>query len=374
MVLLATAVLAATGWPARSYRDSDWLQYYAGSRAILEGASPWDAAWWRDFYRDAGSSALTAPPHTPDTPADWTTPYPLWTFLALLPFAVLPMGIAAPLFAVLEVAAVLAAAWALAATILPRRAVPLAIALVASSQPLAVLIAGGNLTGYAAAAFTLALVALLRGRPALAGVLLAGCLLKPHVFALAAVALVAGAPARTRPRLLAGAAAGAAALVVPAFALRPGWVAEWLGAAARLQDTSFSNATGWTIARPLTAAWVPLSALVVAACVVAFGVWWWRARPDLPRLVAAALPLSVLVAPHGWTYDHIALVPTLIVGLHAVLHARRLVLPAFALLVAALPWAMAVVAVALNTEDLSAVLLVCALVAMLSRWPRGSAA
>src|SRR5688500_5537977 len=34
VVLLATAVLAAIGWPARSYRDSDWLQYYAGSRAI----------------------------------------------------------------------------------------------------------------------------------------------------------------------------------------------------------------------------------------------------------------------------------------------------------------------------------------------------
>ena len=374
-MLLTTAVLAAIGWPARSYRDSDWLQYYAGSRAVLEGASPWDAAWWRDFYQDAGSVALTAPPHSPDTPADWTTPYPLWTFVLLLPFALLPLSGAAPLFAVLEIAAVLAATFALARAVLPRRAVPLALALVASSQPLAVLIAGGNLTGFAAAAFTFAVVALLRGRPLLAGVLLAGCLLKPHVFVLAALALVAGAPARARPRLVAGAAAGAAIVVLPTILLRPGWVPEWLAAAARLQDTSFSNATGWTIARPLTAAWVPVSALVVAVCVLAFGVWWWRARPGVLRLVAGALPVSVLVAPHGWTYDYIALLPTAVVGIGAAVRAPgRLALAAFALLVTAAPWAMAIVAVALNTEDLSAALLVCAEVAILSRWPRGSAA
>lgn len=374
VVLLATAVLAAIGWPARSYRDSDWLQYYAGSRAILEGASPWDAAWWRVFYQDVGSVALTAPPHSPDTPPDWTTPYPLWTFVLLLPFALLPLALAAPLFAVLEIAAVLAATYALAATLLPRRAVPLALALVASSQPLAVLIAGGNLTGFAAAAFTVAVVALLGGRPLVAGLLLAACLLKPHVLALAAVALIAGAPAHTRRRLITGAVAGTTIVVLPTLLLRPGWVAEWLAAASRLQDTSFSNATGWTIARPLTAAWLPLSALVVAVCVLAFLVWWWRTRPDVVRLVGAALPVSMLVAPHGWTYDYITLLPTVIVGIGAAVRAPgRVVLPAFAVIVAAAPWTMAIVAVALNTEDLSAALLVCAEFAILSRWPRGSA-
>lgn len=356
----AVAVLAMFGWPARAYVASDWMQYYAGSHALLEGASPYDAAWWRAFHERVGAPVQTGPPHPTDPAQDWTTPYPLWTFVLLLPFALLPIVLAAPAFAVAQVALVLVSAWALARALVPRRAIALAVLLVAASQPLWSLVAGGNMTGFAASAFTFALVAVIARRPFAAGVLLALCLVKPHVFVLAALAVVVGLPAAQRPRLVLGSALATAAIVLPTFALRPAWVPEWLSAAGRLQATALSNATGWTLTRPLTADFGPWSALVVGVSLVALVIWWWRLRPDVVRLAAATLPASVLVAPHGWSYDYIALVPTVVVAVAVASRARPPALVSLALTASVLPWLGNVVAFARNGEELSALVLVLA--------------
>jgi hypothetical protein len=362
LCVAATAVLALAGWPGRLYRDSDYVQYYAGSRALLEGQSPYDHAWWTEFHRRIGSEALSAPPHTGDAASDWTTPYPLWTFVALLPFAVFPLSVAEPLFATVQVVLVVAATLALGAVFLarPRRDAPMAVALVLASQPLWVLVAGGNVTGFATAAFTFALATLLAGRPRLAGLALAGCLIKPHLFALGAVVLVAAMPAAQRARFVTGALAGALVLIVPAFIAQPGWVGDWLREAGRLQSSSASNATGWTIARVFTTDFGPLSVLVVIACAAAFALWWWRVRPALPILVAGAMPVSVLVAPHGWSYDYIALVPTVVAGvaLASAARLRTLALAFVALVAVVVPWVLYIVAFRRNGEDLSALLLI----------------
>ena len=374
LCLLATAVLAQIGWPGRAYLDSDYVQYYAGSTALLEGASPYDHTWWNDFYRRVGSLGTTGQLRTGEPSLDWTTPYPLPTFIALLPFALLPLSIAAPLFAAAQIALIFGAALALCAVTLTRREVPVVLALIAASQPLWLLVAGGNATGFAAAAFALALAALLCGRALLAGLLLAGLVIKPHLFVLAVVALIVGAPAHVRARLLSGAAAATLALVVPAFVLQPGWVGDWLREAGRLQASSFSNATGWTIGRPFTAAFLIPSALVVLACVAALLVWWWRARPDLMGLVAGALPASLLVAPHGWSYDYIALLPTVIAGvaLAAGSRMRMVALAVVALLAVVLPWLLYIVATGRNGEDLSALVLIVAEVAIIAALRRRS--
>ena len=370
LAVAATAVLVISGWPGRLYRDSDYMQYYAGSRALLEGASPYDHAWWAEFHQRVESQALSAPPRTGNAGIDWTTPYPLTTFVALLPFAIFPLRIAEPLFAAAQVALLVGAVLALAAVVLPqpRRDAGVALALVASSQPFWVLIAGGNVTGFAAAACGLALASLLSGRPRLAGALLAGCLVKPHLFALVAIALLVGTPPEARRRLFVGGLIGAAVLVVPAFILQPGWVGDWLREAGALQVTSASNATGWTIARPFTADFRLWSALVIVACVGGLVAWWMRARPELSRLVAAALPVSVLIAPHGWSYDYIALVPSVVVGAAMASGSRRRIvgLLMLAVLVVLAPWTFYLVAFRRNGEDLSAWLLVVAEVLLIT--------
>ena len=368
----AAVVLAVVGWPGDLYRDSDWMQYYAGSRALLEGASPYDHAWWAAFHERVGSEALSAPPRTGNIDADWTTPYPVPTFIALLPFAVFPLRMAEPLFVAVQVAMVFGASLSLASAILarPRRVAPIVLALVVGSQPFWVLVAGGNVTGFAAAFFTLGLAAVASGRARLAGVLLAGCLLKPHLFALGAVVLFLVTPAGERRRLVSGAALGAALLLIPAFVLDPGWIAEWSREASRLQQTSASNATGWTIARPFISDFRLASAIVIVLAVGGLGAWWMRARPALPGLMAAAMPVSVLVAPHGWSYDYIAALPTIVV-MSGVASASRHSMVALSALVAFAvfaPWALYIVAFQRNGEDLSAWLLVAAEVAVIASY------
>ncbi|HUQ41434.1 MAG TPA: glycosyltransferase 87 family protein [Candidatus Limnocylindrales bacterium] len=370
----AVLALAVTGWPARTYIDSDFMQYYAGSHALIERASPYDQTWWNDFHRRSGSIVATGAPHTGDPATDWTTPYPLWVFLLLVPFALVPLAVAAPLFALTQIALVLAATFALATVVLrqsPGR-VPFAVVSVAASQPLWALTYGGNVTGFAAAGLTAALAALLTGRAFLAGVLLAGCLLKPHLFLVAAIAMVFAARSDQRRPLAIGAIGSALVLLAISFALDPGWVPGWLRAASRLQETSFSNASGWTILRPVTTQFVGPSAAIVIACVAALAVWWRRTRPTPLRAVAAALPVSVLLAPHAWSYDYIVLVPVVVWGFLVASVARVPALASLAVVVfaVALPWILNVVAFARNGEDLSAWLLVAAEVLLITVVPR----
>jgi len=42
--LALVLVLGTIGWPAGDVRDADHFQFWAGSRALLEGASPYDLA------------------------------------------------------------------------------------------------------------------------------------------------------------------------------------------------------------------------------------------------------------------------------------------------------------------------------------------
>lgn len=367
---VAIAVLTSAGWPARSYLNSDFMQYYAGSRALLEDASPYDQAWWNKFHERLGSIVNTGPPHTGDPTTDWTTPYPLWTFVLFLPIAVFPFDMAAPVFAVLQIVLVLMAAAVLARMLLPdqRGGTPVVLALIVASEPLWVLTAGGNTTGFVAAAFAAATAAILARRATIAGILLSLLLMKPHLIVLGAIALFIGARPELRRPLAAGAVAGASVLIVPTLVLRPNWVGDWLRAASRLQDTSLSNASGWTIARPFTPDFIVPSAIVVILCVLALAMWWWRDRPPLPSLVAGALPVSVLVAPHAWSYDYILLVPSVVLGVAIASgsRARAAGLFGLALVVVLVPWILYIVALRRNGEDLSAWLLVAAEVLLIT--------
>ena len=355
-VLAATIALALLGWPWSAYRDSDFVQYYAGARSIVEGATPYDHTWWTEFHERVGSRALHAPPHS-GGPGDWTTPYPLWTFVLLVPFALIPPAVAAPFFAASQFGLVLGATLALGSVALTerRRDLPLALAIVAFSEPLWTLTAGGNVSGFAAAAFAFALAALLAGRPRVAGALLVGCLLKPHLFVIAGIALVASA-GRFRRDLILSASVSTAVLTLVTFALDPGWIAQWLGEAARLEATSFSNATGWTIARPFLSDYIGVSTAVVVVTVLALALWAVRQRPAPLPLVAASLPVSVLVAPHGWSYDLIALLPCVVYGLERanVARARAVALAIVVVVAVLLPWVLLVGASARNSEDIFA--------------------
>ncbi|MDP9265263.1 MAG: DUF2029 domain-containing protein [Chloroflexota bacterium] len=371
----AVLALAGAGWPGRDYRSGDFFQYYAGAAAVASGASPYDTRWWTDFSSRQGSTALHNPPEPSSGDAAWTTPYPLHLFVAILPIALMPLDLAAALWLVAQALCIAVGLAFVARQLLtdPRRDGLLLSAIALAFQPLWLFPGNGNLTGFLFGAVAGAVGMTLRGRPFAAGAFLAVCSVKPQSLVLVAIALVLATPARDRLRMLEGSALIAVPLLATAFALQPGWIAGWLEVAAALQRTHFSNATGWTIDRIVPGTPVATAPIAVAAAVAVLGAWWWRVRPAPAWAVAAAIPVSVFAAPHGWTYEQLYLLISAAVIIGAVAKAaprtRTLVLVAVAAVFGPIPWALYAWDLGRNGEEPSAAvpLLVFGLVLLVRR-------
>jgi len=305
------------------------------------------------------------------------TPYPLWTFVPLVPLAFLPLAAAAATWLVLQLSALLAGLVVLGRVVLarPRRDLPVLLAVAADAQPLWIVAGGGNISGLVSAALAGSVAATLTGRAALGGALLALTLLKPQSFAIVALALLVGLPAAGRTAFVGAGLAVAVLLAGASFALDPGWIAGWWRSATVLQSTEFSNATGWTLGRLVSAgpAATITSVAAVLGTIAILIRWAWTARPALPWLIAAAVPVSIFSSPHGWSYDQVALLVSAGVVLGGAPDrgpARVWHLVAIALVFDALPWLLYAVALARADEKLSAITPLAALAVVLWAWRR----
>src|SRR5512133_574828 len=163
---IATAALAAIGWPASVYRHNDFAGFWVGSRLLLDGVDPYDFGPFLDLHRQIGSQGLAINP--PGTAYG----YPLTTALIFAPFALLPIELAAPLWFVVQATLATAAIAALALVLFRdtfRRDLPVLLAVGACSQPASLLAAGGNLGGYLLAIAGSGTALLLAQRPLVAG-------------------------------------------------------------------------------------------------------------------------------------------------------------------------------------------------------------
>lgn len=339
--LVAAVVLGAIGVPASTYRDGDFLQFWIQPQALFEGASPYDPGWWAAIHGRVGARALFA-----------EAVYPPYDAFAFLPLALIPLSYAAALWLVAQVVAVAAVAVALARRISDRGGQGLFLAVVVSFQPLWLLVVGGNVTGFLFAAFGGAYLAALDRRMVRCGALLGVLAVKPHPFMFLAVAVLASVERAQRRALILGALTTAGPLLAVTALLRPSWYAEWLPAALGLQALPGSNATAWTIARLIGVEAPLLGGGVALAVMVAFGVWSRRARPSLGLAIAVAIPVSLAVAPHGWSYDQLLLLNPLAVLIDRLV-THRVARAALALGAAALPWLLYVIAFRRGGEELS---------------------
>ena len=344
----ALVTLGTIGVPATAYRDGDFLQFWIQPQALFEGASPYDPAWWAAIHRRVGGRALFA-----------EAVYPPHDAFAFLPLALIPLSYAAALWLVAQLVAAAAVAVGLARRISDRAGRVVFLAVVVSFQPLWLLVVGGNVTGFLFAALGGAYLAALDRRIVRCGALLGLLVVKPHPFVFLAVAVLASAERAQRRALVLGALATAGPLVAVTLLLRPSWYAEWLRAALGLQAAPGSNATVWTIGRLIGVEVPPLGGVVALAVVVAFGVWARRARPSLALAIAVAIPVSLAVAPHGWSYDQLHLLIPLAVLVDRLGRPAsatgRAARAALALGASALPWLLYLLAFRRGGEELSVI-------------------
>jgi hypothetical protein len=294
---LAAVGFALLGWPASRFLHGDYIQYWLASRALIEGWDPYDPVVWRAMHeRVVGSDFFIVPG------AGFS--YPLTTAVAALPFAIVGVAQSAPLWFVAQTGSAIAGLVTLQRRIAHRwtgRQLALLLGLGALIQPVFVLAGEGNIVRFLPGILSFGLALLVSGSAFAGGVVLGVLVVKPQLFIVFAPAVLLFVAPSSRLRLVGGAAATVATLLVISLVLRPTWIQAWVAQSIHVQGL-YGRVNLWSDLDSGWAAWV-----VAAASVFALLAWWSVRRPPLLTATAAALALSLYLAPYANDYDQAVL-------------------------------------------------------------------
>ena len=337
-ILLVYAALRSVDVVAQAYL-MDPHYYWLGARILAQGGDPYDVATWDAAVR--ASFAEHGVPVTPPWPFEFR--YPLWTAVAFLPLAALPLRVATALWQVLLITATVAGAvLVLRAAGAPARTRALFLTLVLASQPFIFTVIVGQFGGvmlFAVAAYAV----LVHARPIASGLALALLSLKPHVTVALVPIVLVDLVARRRWVAIGAAAAAVGVLVAISLALRPSWPLAWLGrlTAAGAAQPNGANLTGVFTTFGLDRVW----ALAAIPVILAAAVVMLRSSPRATiDFVAVGACVSLLVTPYSGSHDHMLLAPawarTLAAGLRWPAAAGAVLLVGLVVAATLLPWAL----------------------------------
>lgn len=336
--------------------EDDLSRIWAGPRAFLTGADPYDPAGWY-------ATALAFGTQPPDTAVFI---YPPWVTLVLLPGAALPLAAASAVWLAAALAASVVALRAALRALLPDRALENAVlaATLLLSWSAVVSLVIGQWAHFLVAALFAAVLALRRGRHATAGLAAVAFIVKPQLFLLTAPALAVQAlwPATGRTPSAAGvrfvrtAIIATIVLVAVSWLVMPSWWPAWLdGVAGRQIQATRNTVAGLlgTLAGPIGTAVAPLVILALAAVALRF-------HPRSPGWLPVWISLSLVAVPYASSYDHTLLIVPIVLAagaLHAVSprSSRIVVLAGAAVMLLGAP-VMYGIAVLRHSESLSVVI------------------
>jgi hypothetical protein len=366
-LLIGATLLVWSGYLDRSagvVRGNDFAGFWAGARAIVEGYDPFRVADWPALAEALGGQR-------PDTPVYG---YPGWVAVALVPFGLMPLATASALwtFGGLAIAAA-------AVRMLLRMAIPelpivhtlVGVTLLASQSARTAVILG-QWTFILVAALSVA--AMLAGRrPVAAGLGAIALLAKPHLFLLAYPALIFHAFRLGRGWLYATALLiGALALIAASLIVLPGWPSMWLSVVPghRLLDPPQTTTIPALLSGLLGPAGGVLTAVIGGICLVVAALF----RPGSRTGLGIWISLSLIVAPYQWSYDHLLLLPAIVLvasGIEAASRRRAVLTASTACsILLVLGTLLAAQAASSGTETLAAVTPALTLaVLVIGAWP-----
>jgi hypothetical protein len=302
LLILAAFVavpLAILGVAAASTPETtDFRCFWTGANFVATGRDPYDLAEWT---RATYSVGLDAFGRLRESNCFGTYPYPLTTAVAMLPFGVLPLGVAAVIWEILVfVTAIVGAALLARAAALSRSLGLVLVVLILVSQPFEQNVMSAQFGGVSLLALgLLAAPSIGVGRAGL-GVVLAA--MKPQVIPLVPLVRARGEPVKA----IALAAAPLALLAVVSLAVQPAWPIGWLTElGGQRRDMLSMEVSLWTLA---SVAGIPLLAPALVMAGIAPLVVAVRRARDLRGLdVIAAVALGwLIVNPYGLTSSHLA--------------------------------------------------------------------
>jgi hypothetical protein len=320
----AMEVRAAQGFGDGYSFGADFYPIWLTSRrALLVHHDPYSASMTRRIQVGLFGRALDSGSGTPATPAAAAQDYRAFAYpaftdllfwpLALLPFAVVRIGMAVILFAATALSVVL---WLRALRLRVSGVVLVSLMLLTLSGY--VVLEGlfaeqvGLLVGFLLAA---SLAALVDGRLLFSGSLLALTLIKPQTMALvtAYFLLWSFAQWRVRWRFVGGFVFMTALLVASSLLVWPHWIGEWLQVVFGYRQYSTPPLVSYLLGDQIGSRAGPI---VIAALLVGAIAFAWRMREASPGSIEFALTISLLLAvttvtllPGHAVYDHVVLLP-----------------------------------------------------------------
>lgn len=294
IVVAGYAVTLLGTWIA-VYPVNDFAGFVAGARALLAGIDPYDSGVWPSAFGTFGTPTAVYG-------------YPPWIALAFLPFALVPLGVGSFIWSAGTLALAL-----LAVRAVTRRfswgspAWPLALA--GLSWPAFLVFVQGQWAYLLLALACMALLDLDADRDFRAGTWWAiAVLVKPQLFVVGSIALLAWAVAQRRWAVLFGGLLIGAVAIVAGTIASPGWLEPYLRgvasqrAARSTQQPTLAGLAG-DVAGPVL--W-PIVWGIFALALFAAAAFAIRRSPPRQRgavAFAAILAVSVATALYSWSYD-----------------------------------------------------------------------
>jgi hypothetical protein len=294
----------------------DFRAFYAGAVVLRAGGNPYD---WSQL--GATEDALyNAPHHLRGGDPGYYDFLPLpegpWLLMALLPLTVWPWPAANAVYTSVLLGIIVAGSW-LILRLLGWNGRPLVLGLlvVALSPVVFINLFLGQATPLIFGAMAAAMALAVRGRPGLAGLVLAAVWIKPNL-GLALPVVLGLHQTRHVGRLLAGFAIGTAGAFAIAGAALGAALMDWPRGVIQVwrsvQGPQPDVASLHSLYYPLLSGWPKTAALVLACLLIgAYGVWALRRSPARPLSGMTFLLLWLCAIPYAHSFDAILLLPVL---------------------------------------------------------------
>jgi hypothetical protein len=189
---------------------------------------------------------------------DARAPFPLWTFVLMMPLSLLPLPLAAAVWLTLQELLLVGSVMAMVIVVggyRPTTGEVLLILLASFVSAATVLVLiNGQMTYLLLAIMVLYLVLQEKGYPLAAGGTLALLALKPNPFILFVPLLGIWLISRRQWRTMAGAALGGVFLLATSWMLLPGWPSEWLNVRGKTEVAQITP-TVWGLAADVMGPW-----------------------------------------------------------------------------------------------------------------------
>lgn len=317
-ILVLPLILAANIWISISlvksqggYVESDFYVLWAGGRALVEGKDPYDPDDWLAVRSELPGTWLANP----------ASLYPLPTNILFMPLGRLPINIAAGLWIFLVQVMILSSLYfCFRAASFGRWSVYLLpiIPAIVLFRPTILTVRNGHMGGFLLLMLSLAIWLWGHQRWLLGGMVIGLLVMKPTIAAPFLLLCGIWMLLKKHWSAILGMGAMTFGWMAISFIMDRNWMEGWLcsGAGKIEQDAAYVP-TIWGVSARLfgpEGGW-QIWAILLTLLLLAFGVfiiWTSKAEDEMHALAGFLIPISLLVTPYLWNYDHILLINSMI--------------------------------------------------------------